>query len=424
MISKDKNIVVQNDISKATDINKKTVLAIDLQYLTAPTYPILHQNARFWYILEGRGKFEIQGRKIDIEPGTLIGVLPWQCTEVVEVLEPIKYYVIVYEFDLVNSSMKNSLNVLKENYDVFGNIYSNTYVKCNERQSEYVERICNNIEFELGLESETNSNVEERPLNNIFLFTLLVDLCIIFYRASQNKDITKTKSSFRRTSNQIEIFHYMYFKLNSKITLQDLSDRYYMSRSAISKYIYDSIGISFNELVSIMRMARLLNYIHFSDLTLKELALVLGYSDASHISKFFHSKFNMNIAEFKNSKSEDIKSLRIREYEKCKNVIMYILDNYFLDLTIEEVAIEHNLSNDDVNNILEYFMEKSYTSFLNYVRIIKASEILLKTDKSVSDIALEVGYNNSRTFNRNFMKTYSLSPTEFRKKTKCQDELL
>ena len=136
MFSKDKNIVVQDDISKATTIFNKTVLAIDLQYLTTPTYPILHQNARFWYILEGRGKFEIQGRKIDIEPGILIGVLPWQCTEVIEVIEPIKYYVIVYEFDLVNGSMKNSLNVLKENYDVFGNIYSNTFVKCNEIQSE------------------------------------------------------------------------------------------------------------------------------------------------------------------------------------------------------------------------------------------------------------------------------------------------
>ena len=424
MFSKDKNIVVQNDISKSTSIVNKTVLAIDLQYLTTPTYPILHQNARFWYILEGRGKFEIQGRKIDIEPGVLIGVLPWQCTEVIEVIEPIKYYVIVYEFDLVNGSMKNSLNVLKENYDVFGNIYSNTFVKCNEIQSEYVERICNNIQFELGLESEKKI-VPERPLNNIFLFTLLVDLCIIFYRASQDKKLSDTNDSKRRrTSHKIEIFHYMYFKLNSRITLQDLSDRYYMSRSAISKYIYDSIGISFNELVSIMRMARLLNYIHFSDMTLKELAMLLGYSDASHISKFFHSKFKMNIAEYKNAKSEDIKTLRIKEYEKCKNVIMYILDNYYLDLTLDEVAIEHNLSNDDVNNILEYFMEKSYTSFLNYVRIIKASEILLKTDKSVSDIALEVGYNNSRTFNRNFMKTYSLSPTEFRKKTKCQDELL
>lgn len=425
MICQDNNELIYN---KAMDVNKsnnKSVLAVDIQCLNAPTYPILHQNARFWYVFEGKGKFKIQGDTILVEPGTLIGVLPWQCTEVVEVTEPIKYYVIVYEYDLVNNTLKNSLNVLKESYDLFGNIYSNTYVQCDEIAQKSVERICNNIVHELGLESTEPNHSNVQPLENILLFTLLVDLCIIFYRVSKNKPkIDRNGPNGKRIPKQIEIFHYMYYRLNDKISLQDLSDRYYMSKSAISKYIYDTIGISFNELVSIMRMGRLLNFIHFSDMTLKELSVVLGYADASHVSKFFHSKFNMNINDFKSAITYSESSLRIKEYEKCKDVIIYILENYSIDITIDDVANKFNISHDEVNSILEYYMEKTFNHFLNYVRIINASEILLTTNKSVYDIAFEVGYNTSRTFNRNFIKVYNISPTEFRKKTKCQSDLL
>ncbi|MER2064527.1 MAG: helix-turn-helix domain-containing protein [Alkalibacterium sp.] len=44
--------------------------------------------------------------------------------------------------------------------------------------------------------------------------------------------------------------------------------------------------------------------------------------------------------------------------------------------------------------------------------------MLLNTEESVSDIAQKCGYKTLRTFNRNFKKLKSVSPTVFREQNK------
>ena len=45
----------------------------------------------------------------------------------------------------------------------------------------------------------------------------------------------------------------------------------------------------------------------------------------------------------------------------------------------------------------------------------KATELLQNTEMNVNDVAAAVGYNNVRTFLRNFQTFCGLTPTEYRK---------
>ena len=67
-----------------------------------------------------------------------------------------------------------------------------------------------------------------------------------------------------------------------------------------------------------------------------------------------------------------------------------------------------------------YLTEKNFDNLLNYLRINKACELLLSSDAAVIDIAYEVGYNNPKTFTRNFEKLKNTTPGEFRKTTNLQ----
>jgi AraC-like DNA-binding protein len=52
--------------------------------------------------------------------------------------------------------------------------------------------------------------------------------------------------------------------------------------------------------------------------------------------------------------------------------------------------------------------------FLACLRMQRAKELLLKTDTSITDVCLEVGYNSLGTFSKTFSELVGVSPQEFR----------
>ena len=54
------------------------------------------------------------------------------------------------------------------------------------------------------------------------------------------------------------------------------------------------------------------------------------------------------------------------------------------------------ISTKELNRILLSWVEMNFDDYLNYVRINRASELLLKTDKILFTIAVEVGYNTKK----------------------------
>ncbi|QNM04219.1 helix-turn-helix transcriptional regulator [Simiaoa sunii] len=60
-------------------------------------------------------------------------------------------------------------------------------------------------------------------------------------------------------------------------------------------------------------------------------------------------------------------------------------------------------------------LERSERNDKNYVRLKHAQTALLTTNSSITDIALEYGFNDSNYFKDLFKKVYGKSPREYRK---------
>ncbi|MBD0404676.1 AraC family transcriptional regulator [Flammeovirga sp. EKP202] len=58
------------------------------------------------------------------------------------------------------------------------------------------------------------------------------------------------------------------------------------------------------------------------------------------------------------------------------------------------------------------------TTYIRNIRIKKSSYLLLKTNKSISDIAYQVGYNDLKYFRTSFKKVHHISSSEYRAKNK------
>lgn len=57
----------------------------------------------------------------------------------------------------------------------------------------------------------------------------------------------------------------------------------------------------------------------------------------------------------------------------------------------------------------------NFKSYLDNIRIQKATDLLLTTDMPITEISTNVGYENIRTFNNVFKKLLGKTPTDYKK---------
>ena len=101
-------------------------------------------------------------------------------------------------------------------------------------------------------------------------------------------------------------------------------------------------------------------------------------------------------------------------FNEIESAIHYFNKNYNKSITIEEYAKEHFIS---ANRFILNFKNVSGVTpqqYIIHLRISVAKERLVSTDKSIKEVAAEVGYNNALYFSRLFRKIVGLSPSDYR----------
>lgn len=93
----------------------------------------------------------------------------------------------------------------------------------------------------------------------------------------------------------------------------------------------------------------------------------------------------------------------------------YIYQNFQLPLTLDEVASIASLSPTYFSKKFKQVTGMGFKEYLNYVRLKHAQTALLTTGNTITDIALEYGFNDSNYFKDLFKKVYGKSPREYRK---------
>lgn len=113
---------------------------------------------------------------------------------------------------------------------------------------------------------------------------------------------------------------------------------------------------------------------------------------------------------------------RMNQMESENNVVQKI--KVYIDAHLQDNLSRATLSQQvylSEDYIAKLFLKEEGISLSNYIatkRIEKAMDYLIKTDLSVSNIAMEVGYNNFSYFSKSFKDQNGCTPNEFRAKNK------
>ncbi len=117
-----------------------------------------------------------------------------------------------------------------------------------------------------------------------------------------------------------------------------------------------------------------------------------------------HSVMNEEEPELLNSRDADILT-----------ATKYIYRNYKKPLTLAEVSAQAALSPTYFSKKFKQITGMSFKEYLNFVRLRHAQTALLTTSSTITDIALENGFNDSNYFKDLFKKVYGKSPREYRR---------
>jgi len=101
--------------------------------------------------------------------------------------------------------------------------------------------------------------------------------------------------------------------------------------------------------------------------------------------------------------------------QKISPLIEYVEQHYSQDISLETAGNLLNLHPAYFCKIFKQATGKTFTNYLNLVRVSKAEDLLIFTDKSVTEIACETGFSNIQYFNRIFKSVHGRTPSDFRK---------
>ncbi|RTE09212.1 helix-turn-helix domain-containing protein [Paenibacillus whitsoniae] len=123
--------------------------------------------------------------------------------------------------------------------------------------------------------------------------------------------------------------------------------------------------------------------------------------------RYQRTLFSPSAAE--NIIDDSVKMAALRE------VLITINENSSLPITVEEAAKMCMMSYSQFARFFKQVMNTTFTQYVMFIKIRRAEQLLLDHTKSITQIALETGFQTSSYFIKHFKRIKGISPKRYRK---------
>ena len=113
---------------------------------------------------------------------------------------------------------------------------------------------------------------------------------------------------------------------------------------------------------------------------------------------------------------------RRRNVERIRDAIVYVQDHYAEPITEAQIAEQFYFSKEYFARLFKKNTNMTFMEFLTTFRVSKGWELLLSSDRTMTDIALECGFSDSRGFINAFKRRYGSTPLQYKKKRERENQ--
>lgn len=112
---------------------------------------------------------------------------------------------------------------------------------------------------------------------------------------------------------------------------------------------------------------------------------------------------------------------RSRKLSRLSTITTYIRENYKSEISLEGLAEIFAYSPTYLSRMFQKYAMTNYKAYVQSVRVEYAYKELANTENTISEIAINNGFPNSKAFAKAFAKKYGILPSEYRKMRKRQE---
>ena len=139
----------------------------------------------------------------------------------------------------------------------------------------------------------------------------------------------------------------------------------------------------------------------------------------SHESKKINDHLAQSFIYYIAEKSTNDSIFGSAEYMKDKiwDIRMYMIENY-KTITLNNLAKHFHYSEAYLSKFINRQLGLNFSQLLQEIRLEKSCQLLIETNKKITEICENVGYNNESYYINIFRKKYGVTPLQYRKKYK------
>jgi AraC-like DNA-binding protein/quercetin dioxygenase-like cupin family protein len=252
---------------------------LSIHEITANIVPHGHSFLELHYVFEGNGVEIINGHRYTMKPGTFAVIYPHQIHEM-HIQNNTK--VLLYNLCIpIKTFFEHDESGLAINKLLFAiDLNPITIYDMDESTSKEVHTIISEMLTEFN---------SKKIWKDLMFKSKLIELIILFDRYRRFLAIDETKNLQSTGRNDIwSIIHYVYKNFHENITLNNLSQLFYLSIPYISTSFKQCLGINFHIFLRNLRIEKACSLLTSSNMSVTAIAYDVGYTSYSTFVRVFH----------------------------------------------------------------------------------------------------------------------------------------
>ncbi len=123
---------------------------------------------------------------------------------------------------------------------------------------------------------------------------------------------------------------------------------------------------------------------------------------------------------YENIPPEKIANAESGDLTAARNMAGFIQQNYTRKISLREIALAGAVGQSKCCKLFAKYFGQTPNTYLNRYRLNKSLELLRGSDRSITEIALSVGFGGASYYTEIFRRCFGKSPTELRKEERGQ----
>lgn len=242
------------------------------------------------YIVSGKGTQDINGNNFSYREGNLFLLKPEDSHRFTFETRTQLFFIRFNRIFFQNNTIEN--NFFKRIEQVFSNINGfQSFVLDNMEDQKVLEYLMKNLFLEL----------QNKKLYSDEVIQLLVQsvLTVVARNLIQKTELIIDEKTENKTADIIQYVHGNIYE-PEKLTGENISNLFGISKTYVGRYFKNETGKTLNEYVTDYKMKLIENRLKHSDMRINEIANEFGFTDKSHLNRFFKKKQGISPSAFRN----------------------------------------------------------------------------------------------------------------------------